>query len=136
MMDGFLARKLFCSTKTGGILDLFSDKFLTIISLIYAIHRGLPAFPCSVAILREVFLLSMRSIQVDGKALFPPQRLLGTIMVIPIWSGTVLLLQYPHLIGSWEVFEYYFWMIGVFAIVNLTYKIVTNWKALIQSFKY
>ena len=137
ILDGFLARRFSCQTKTGATIDLFSDKFLTIISLIYAIERGLPIFPCSLAILREVFLLSMRSIYVDGKALFPPQRFLGTLMVIPIWSGTLLLLQYPNLIGiSWEIFQYSYWIIGGLAIINLAYKIISNWTALIQSFKY
>ena len=136
MLDGFLARKLSCTSKAGGTLDLFSDKYLTIISLIYAIAKGLPALPCSVAILREVFLLSMRSFQVNGKSLFPPQRLIGTLMVIPIWSGTVLLLQnqYPITI-SLKGFQIYYWTIGGFALINLQYKIVSNWKLLIQSFK-
>jgi len=137
ILDGFLARKFSCSTKTGATIDLFSDKFLTIISLIYAIEKGLPIFPCSLAILREVFLLSMRSIYVDGKALFPPQRLLGTLMVIPIWSGTVMLLQYPNFINvPWRMFYYFYWLIGGFACINLAYKIISNWKALIQSFKF
>ncbi len=136
MLDGFLARKLSCTSKTGGTLDLFSDKYLTIISLIYAIAKGLPVLPCSVAILREVFLLSMRSIQVNNQSLFPPQRLIGTLMVIPIWAGTVLLLQNQYLISiSRNGFQIYYWMIGVVAFINLLYKIVSNWKLLIQSFK-
>lgn len=136
MLDGFLARKLSCTSKTGGTLDLFSDKYLTIISLIYAIAKGLPALPCSAAILREVFLLSMRSVQLDGKSLFPPQRLIGTLMVIPIWSGTVLLLQYHYLINvQWIFFVYYYWIIGMLALLNLGYKIFANWKQLINSFK-
>lgn len=136
MLDGFLARKLSCTSKTGGTLDLFSDKYLTVISLIYAIARGLPVLPCSVAILREIFLLSMRSVHVNGKSLFPPQRLIGTLMVIPIWSGTVLLLQYPDLINiPWGSFQFYYWIIGGLALINLIYKIISNWKLLIQSFK-
>lgn len=136
MLDGFLARKLNCTSKTGGTLDLFSDKYLTVISLIYAIAKGLPVLPCSVAILREIFLLSMRSVQVDGKSLFPPQRLIGTLMVIPIWSGTVLLLQHHNFISiSWKCFQIFYWIIGGLALINLVYKIISNWKPLIKSFK-
>jgi len=136
ILDGFLARKFSCSSKMGGTMDLFSDKYLTIISLIYAIARDFPILPCSIAILREIFLLSIRAIHIEGKSLFPPQRILGTIMVIPIWLGVILLLQYPQLIKLPRVFfEYYYWTIGILAFGNLSYKLITNWKPLIKSFK-
>jgi phosphatidylglycerophosphate synthase len=136
VLDGFLARKFSCTTKTGATLDLLSDKFLTIVSLIYAIGRGLPIFPCTLAIFREVVLLSMRSIYVNGKVLFPPQRILGALMVTPIWFCTLLLLNYPTAISfSWKVLYYCYWVIGLIAIINLGHKIISNWKNIIESFK-
>jgi phosphatidylglycerophosphate synthase len=136
VLDGFLARKFSCTTKTGATLDLLSDKFLTIASLIYAIGRGLPIFPCTLAIFREVVLLSMRSIYVNGRVLFPPQRILGALMVTPIWFGTLLLLNYPSLINfSWEVFCYCYWTIGLLAMISLGHKLISNWKNIIESFK-
>jgi phosphatidylglycerophosphate synthase len=136
LLDGYFARKFSCTSKIGGALDLFSDKYLTIISFIYAIASGIPVLPCSIGILREIFLLSMRSIQVDGKPIFPPQRILGTLMVIPIWSGTVLLIHHLHFVNlSWNFFLGYYWTLGVLSAINLGYKINGNWKLLIKSFK-
>lgn len=136
MLDGYLARKFSCISRTGGTLDLFSDKYLSIISFIYAIAKDVPVFPCAIGILREVFLLSMRSIQMDSKKLFPPQRMLGTLMVIPIWSGTVLLLQHQHLLNiSWNFYVIYYWILGILTTANLLYKISANWKGLVDSFK-
>ncbi len=135
VVDGFLARKFSCTTNTGKILDLFGDKYLTVISLTYAIARGMPALPCAIAILREILLLSMRSIYMEGEPLFPPQRLLGTLMVIPIWSGTVLLLLSQDILpASTTFFAFYFWILGGLASINLTYKILVNWKKILQSF--
>jgi phosphatidylglycerophosphate synthase len=135
LLDGFLARKFNCFSNTGGKLDLFSDKYLTIVSLLYATVRGMPIVACSIAIFREVFLLSMRSIRVNGKEIFPPQRLLGALMVIPIWLGALTLLQYPEKVKiSLTAFQYLYDVIGVLTFINLVYKIIINWKLLIQSF--
>ncbi len=136
MLDGFVARKLSSTSNTGGILDLFGDKFLTIISLTYAIARGMPILPCSLAILREVFLLSMRNILLDGKPLFPPQRLLGTLTILPVWLGAILLLQAPEVLQiPLVIFKYYYWMIGLIFLSNLVYKITYNWKQILLSFE-
>jgi phosphatidylglycerophosphate synthase len=135
VLDGYLARKLNCQTKAGGAFDLFSDKYLTIISLTYAIARGMPIVACSIAILRECFLLSMRSIYLNQKPLFPPERMLGTITIIPIWAGTLLLLNSDIINLSKRMFFVYYWSIGLLTFANLTYKLISNRKALLRAFK-
>ena len=135
LIDGFLAKRLDCTTKLGGILDLFSDKYLTIISSCYAIARGLPVIPCCLIILRETFLLSLRAIYIEGKPLFPPQRTLGAIIVIPIWGGTAILLLYPDTIEiPWNIFINYYWILGVATTTSLVFKIRKNWNLIISSF--
>ena len=136
LLDGFLARRLNCSTKIGGVLDLFSDKYLTIISALYAIMRGISPLPCVIIVLREVLLLSLRSIKINEIPIFPPQRILGTITILPIWVGTFLLLEYPTNIDiSWDYFIYYYWIVGGIVLINLIYKIKTNWLKIIDSFE-
>lgn len=136
LLDGFLARQTTCETETGGALDLFSDKYLTIISASYAIARGLPTFPCGLIILREIFLVTMRTIQVDQRPLLPPQRILGTFTVIPIWAATFVLLEYPRKFSfPWLFFESYYWFLGGLNFLNLAYKIKTNWKLIVRSLK-
>lgn len=136
ILDGFLARKLSSATQTGGVLDLFGDKYLTIIALLYATAKGVPMLPCAIAILREVFLLSVRSIVANGQRIFPPQRVLGTITIIPIWTGTGVLLLYPTVwVFDWHIVSGFYWAIGLFALLNLTLKLKQNWKLIIESFK-
>lgn len=135
-LDGFLARRLSISTQTGGVLDLLGDKYLTIIALLYAAVKGVPMLPCAIAILREVFLLSVRSIVVNGQRIFPPQRILGTLTIIPIWTGTGVLLLYPSVwVFDWRIISGCYWAIGLFALLNLLFKLYRNWYRLIQSFE-
>ncbi len=136
LLDGFLARRLSSATQTGGVLDLFGDKYLTIIALLYAAVKGVPMLPCAIAILREVFLLSVRSIVVNGQRIFPPQRTLGTLTIIPIWTGTGVLLLYPSVwVFDWRIVSVFYWAIGLFALLNLLFKLYRNWHRLIQSFE-
>lgn len=135
LADGYFARKFRCTSETGGILDLFSDKYLTIISLIYAIARGLPIFPCCIAILREVFLLSMRNIFVNNQQLFPPKRFIGLLTVAPIWLATFVLLFFPqYLKASLNYFQWFYWTVGAITFGNLLLKIINNRQQIIDSF--
>jgi phosphatidylglycerophosphate synthase len=135
LVDGYLSRKFQCTSKTGGILDLFGDKYLTIISLIYAIARGLPIFPCCIAIFREVFLLSMRNIFVNNQPLFPPKRFIGLLTIAPIWLISFALLLCPtYLKIPWYWFERSYWTIGVITFINLLFKIINNRKKIVDSF--
>jgi phosphatidylglycerophosphate synthase len=137
LIDGYLARRLSVVTKTGGIFDLFSDKYFTIICIAYAVARNAPILPCAIAIFREVFLLSVRSITVEGEQIFPPQRRLGGLTIFPIWMATLILLLYPeHISFPWWIFQLFYWIIGVICLCNLIYKIKSNWKELLESFKY
>ncbi|MES2389404.1 MAG: CDP-alcohol phosphatidyltransferase family protein [Bacteroidota bacterium] len=146
--DGYLARKWNRASKTGRALDLFGDKYLTIICLTYAIARDLPIIPCSVSILREVFLLSMRTITLKNKILFPPNRIIGTLLVIPIWVTTLFLLLYPghfpfaptgyttfRISVPFLVYEYIYWIVGILTLLNLIIRVQKNWKLIIESFK-
>lgn len=135
ILDGYLARKLLCTSKTGGLLDLFSDKYLTIISLIFAIAKDVPILPCAIGILREIFLLSIRNISVNGKLLFPPQRLIGALTIAPIWIGTLILLSAQYLKISSIYFSYYYWIIGLICTLNLLYKFHINWGSFKESFE-
>lgn len=135
LLDGFLARRLSCTSLAGKTLDLFSDKYLTIISVLYATARGISVIPCGIIILKEVFLITMRTIKHDNNAILPPQRLLGGITVFPIWCTTFLLLQYPFILeDSWYLFEISYWCASIICLLNLSQKIWRNWRKILKAF--
>ncbi len=91
LIDGYLARRLHASTFFGKILDLTSDKSLTIVSLLYAAARGVSVFPLGIIATREVISLGMRSIVVDGRQLLSTNRVFGGLMAGLLWSNTLFL---------------------------------------------
>ena len=135
-IDGYLARKYTCSSSPGQILDLFGDKFLTIASVLYAIARNMPIIPLSIIVFREVFLLSVRNLNTERTNIFKPLRIWGGLTVIPIWLTTFILIQTPenvHIGYNYFIFSY--WVCGLLAVVNLTYRLVYYWKPIIKIFK-
>ena len=136
ILDGFLARFFSCSSQGGKALDLFSDKYLTILCILYAVARGQPIIPCSIVIFREVFLLAIRTLHQNGTPIIPTQRVLGGITVLPIWGITLLLLQYQDIS---KLLLYYlnmfYWSIGAITLINLVQKIWKNWDRLLLAFK-
>lgn len=134
LLDGFLARKYSCTSNPGKILDLFGDKFLTIAASLFAIAKGMPMIPISFIVFREVFLLAIRSI--NQTEIFPPQRTLGAITVMPIWITTFLLVQTPIIININEsYFIIFYWICGSFVMGNLIYKLTKSWKVLLKEFE-
>src|SRR5579863_4103349 len=70
-LDGALARRWACATRIGGAIDLFADKSLTIASLLYIVARGMPIVPCEILLARELLLLSLRSVHMNGRPIIP-----------------------------------------------------------------
>jgi cardiolipin synthase len=136
LLDGYLARKYNCTSEPGKVLDLFGDKFLTIAFSLFAIASDMPMIPISFIIFREVFLLSIRSINTTSDPIFKPQRLLGGLTTLPIWLTTFFLLLSVKYI---EIDQYYFkvayWFCGIVVVLNLTYKLSQSWSRLISEFK-
>src|SRR5262249_19872907 len=53
LLDGYVARRLDAETHLGKVLDLVSDKSLTIVSLLYAAARGINIVPLALIATRE-----------------------------------------------------------------------------------
>lgn len=135
LLDGYLARKFKCETEPGRILDLFGDKFLTIAFCLYAVAKDMPIIPLCVIVLKEVFLLSIRSLKTD-KNIFKPNRLLGGLTTFPIWFNTFLvLLSVKYIDISYYYLSIIYWLCGIIVFLNLTFKIICNWSNLIDEFK-
>ena len=91
LVDGYLARRLKAGTYFGRVLDLVSDKSLTIVSLLYAAARGIDLAPLALIATRDLIMIGMRIIIVDRTQLLPTSRTLGGLMSLLLWGNTLLL---------------------------------------------
>jgi phosphatidylglycerophosphate synthase len=66
LLDGLLARRLHVESFVGRILDLVSDKSLTIVSLLYAAARGISMLPLAMIATREIIMIGLRLVTVEG----------------------------------------------------------------------
>lgn len=131
ILDGYLARK-FKLTSTGGkLLDLFSDKYLNCISIIFLIIEHYSLFPLLLILTKEIFVLSFRSIEIDGKFIISTNRILGGIMTGILWL-TVFLHVNKIFLG---VINILIITLGISNFIYLIYKIVANIPALKKVFK-
>jgi len=92
LIDGFLARRLEAETYFGKVLDLVSDKSLTIVSLLYAAACGVTVLPLAMIATRETVAIGARMIIVDDTQLFPTNRIVGGLLAVMLWGNTLFLL--------------------------------------------
>ena len=134
-LDGYLARKLSVQSNAGKALDLFSDKYVSAVSVLFLVASGYPIIPAAVILLKEIFLLSMRSVSVECRGLFPPQRTLGGLSVFPLWVATCLELQTGILFDVPREWPYTLYVgAAVMSFGNLLYQIVKDRRRLLKAF--
>jgi phosphatidylglycerophosphate synthase len=94
-LDGQIARRWGVSSKVGGALDIFGDRYLLVLSCIYAGFRGVYLAALAIILLREIFSVAMRMVQVQGRGIIVSNRLVGGAVHTLIAIGTVSLLLMP-----------------------------------------
>lgn len=131
LLDGYLAKKFHLMTTGGKLLDLFSDKYLNCISIIFLIIEQYKLFPLVLILTKEIFVLSFRSISVDGKFIIATNRTIGGIMSGALWLAVFLHINnmYLSLIG------YIINILGILNFFYLAYKIFSNISDLKKAFK-
>lgn len=130
-LDGYLARKYHLITTGGKLLDLFSDKYLNCISITYLIIEQYSLLPLLLILTKEIFVLSFRSITIDGKFIIATNRFIGGIM-----SGTLGLAVFLHINNIFtSLIEIIIILLGVFNFLYLIYKIFSNISDLKKAFK-
>lgn len=92
VIDGYLARRFNAETYFGKVVDLISDKSLTMVSLLYAAARGIDIVPLALIATREIITLGARRIIVEGTELLPTNKILGGIMWFLVWGNTLFLI--------------------------------------------
>lgn len=131
LLDGYLAKKYNLMTTGGKLLDLFSDKYLNCISIIFLIIEGYPLLPLLIVLTKEIFVLSFRSIEIDGKFVISTNRTLGGIM-----SGTLWIIVFFHINHVFSpVLKNSIIILGVLNFIYLIYKIASNISSLKEVFR-
>ena len=87
--DGRLARAKGLVTHLGGALDVFGDRYFSAISCLYVGARGMNLLPLAVILLRELYSVALRMVQIDGKGVMIQNRGLGGVVHTAIAFGTL-----------------------------------------------
>jgi phosphatidylglycerophosphate synthase len=125
LVDGYLARKLKAETYFGKVVDLVSDKSMTVVSLLYAAERGINLLPLALIAVRDIIMIGARLIVIDGNQLLPTNKVLGGIMALLLWGNTLCLLSAtdPILI---RIAAWVYWGCAIIFIFNLFVRIYSS----------
>lgn len=126
LIDGYLARKLNAETYFGKVVDLVSDKSMTVVSLLYAAERGINLLPLALIAVREIIMIGARLIVVDGTQLLPTNRVLGGIMAVLLWGNTLFLVIAYGDERLIRIASFIYWACAILFIVNLIARIYVS----------
>jgi phosphatidylglycerophosphate synthase len=130
LIDGYIARKLDAQTYFGKVIDLVSDKSLTVVSLLYAAASGITLFPLALIAARDIASLGFRLVTVQGVELLPTSRPLGGIMAALVWGNTLfLVISRPTGQFLWLV-EVVYWLAAIVTSLILAARIAGRWDRL------
>lgn len=132
LADGFLARRLRTGTYAGKVIDLVSDKSLTIVSLLYAAERGMDLLPLAVIATREIIMIGFRSIVVNETQLLPTSKAFGGLMALVLWTNTLFLVFQAE--TEWlETVNRVYWGCALVFFANLLIRIFRSRQRIIAS---
>jgi phosphatidylglycerophosphate synthase len=133
LVDGFLARWLNTESYAGKVFDLVSDKSLTIVSLLYAAERGVCFLPLALIAIREIIVIGLRLIIIDGTQLLPTSRIFGGIMALLLWSNTLFLVFMPKDSDWVQTANHIYLMCALVFATNLTVRIYMSRRRIMAS---
>jgi phosphatidylglycerophosphate synthase len=136
LLDGFVARRLGRQSEGGAAFDIGSDKYLCIVSALYAAASGANITACCFMIARSVFVPALRTIRVDGIGLIPPRRGLGAIETLPIRVATTYLLICTSmgLPVNWQLAGVLYWTAGLTSVATVVYSLARDWPRVVRAF--
>jgi phosphatidylglycerophosphate synthase len=126
LIDGYLARRLDAETHFGKVLDLVSDKSLTIVSLLYAAARGINIFPLALVAAREIVMIGARLITVKGSQLLPTNKIFGGMMAGLLWGNTLFLLLGRDTRWTVGIAQRIYWACAVVFMLNLAARLYVS----------
>jgi phosphatidylglycerophosphate synthase len=124
LIDGYVARRLRVNTHLGRVIDLVSDKSLTIVSLLYASARGIDLRPLAVIAVREIVMIGSRMLTINRRPLFPTSRLFGGLIATLLWGNTLYLVVSTT--SEHAVISMIYWVSAVALVVNLAIRVYVS----------
>lgn len=94
-VDGRLARSKKVDTLFGDAMDLFGDRYATVVSCLYVGFRGVNFIPLAIILLRELFSAAMRMVRVDARPAMIQNHAIGGVVHVIIAGGTLALVINP-----------------------------------------
>lgn len=135
LLDGFLAKKYKLTSIGGQLLDLFSDKYLNCISIIYLIIEGFPMLPLLFILTKEIFVLSFRSVKINGEFIISTNRTIGGFMTGMLWgivflhTGNINFIPLTVLINILRTLNLIYLLYKIYSNYNNLKKVFKNWYA-------
>ena len=137
LLDGFVARALKRQSEGGAAFDIGGDKYLLIVSALYAAAVGANITACCLLIVRSVFIPALRTVSVDGVRLIPPSRRIGAVETLPIRVATAyMLLAGP--IGApinWALANTLYWLAAATSCASVAYSVTADWPRIVRAFR-
>jgi len=124
-IDGFAARRLQVSSPAGGAYDGFADKAMTVVSSLYGVAIGAPLIPCTLVLLRDLFVLSFRAIAGE-RTMMRPSRLNGSVTAAPLKLLTVFIVGNRVLLPAFSLPLTWYWLPGAISSISLARQIWTS----------
>jgi phosphatidylglycerophosphate synthase len=122
LVDGWLARRWGVATPGGSMLDACADKAMSAASVLYAVAVGMPPIPCLMVLFRDLAVLSLRQVTIDGAPLMVAQRWIGGLTAAPIRLATLFLLGLQTAVyPAPPILEWLFWFSGLWSVASLAY---------------
>ncbi len=63
-------------------MDVFGDRYLTVISCLYVGFRGVSLVPLAIVLVREMYSVAMRMVQIDGRGIMIQNRMVGGLFTL------------------------------------------------------
>lgn len=130
--DGRLARAKSLVSDLGGALDVFGDRYFSVISCLYVGFRGVDKWVLAVILLRELFSVALRMVRHDGKPIIVQNRIVGGVVHILIATGTCGFIVSPD---REPMFWFYvpFYAIALFYLFYFPFSLYRSWPAIRSS---
>jgi phosphatidylglycerophosphate synthase len=132
LVDGYLARRLNADTYFGKVVDLVSDKSMTIVSLLYAAARGINIFPLALIAIRDLIMIGARIITVGKTPLLPTSKIVGGSLALMLWGNTLFLVLAQD-DQSIKVANNIYWACATVFTLNLIRRIYVSARRIMTS---
>ncbi len=94
--DGRLARSKKVVSLFGDAMDVFGDRYATVISCLYVGFRGVHFVPLALILVRELFSVAVRMVRIESRPAMVQNHTVGGIVHSIIAGGTLMLVINPE----------------------------------------